>query len=141
MGWDAGLTGSGKPISQVRASGKVSYSVLPKRPLCGGLTNDNPAAINPANFRAGSVLGREPEARGYARPGTDKQVRDGDEDMSDISERVKKIVVEHLGVEADKVTDNACFIDDLGADSLDTVELVYTSPSPRDGLLSRMPSS
>ena len=44
--------------------------------------------------------------------------------MSDISERVKKIVVEHLGVEADKVTDSASFIDDLGADSLDTVELV-----------------
>lgn len=44
--------------------------------------------------------------------------------MSDISERVKKIVVEHLGVEADKVTENASFIDDLGADSLDTVELV-----------------
>jgi acyl carrier protein len=44
--------------------------------------------------------------------------------MSDIGERVKKIVVEHLGVEADKVTDNASFIDDLGADSLDTVELV-----------------
>lgn len=44
--------------------------------------------------------------------------------MSDISERVKKIVVEHLGVEQEKVTDNASFIDDLGADSLDTVELV-----------------
>jgi acyl carrier protein len=44
--------------------------------------------------------------------------------MSDISERVKKIVVEHLGVEEDKVTDDASFIDDLGADSLDTVELV-----------------
>ncbi len=44
--------------------------------------------------------------------------------MSDVAERVKKIVVEHLGVEADKVTDNASFIDDLGADSLDTVELV-----------------
>ncbi len=44
--------------------------------------------------------------------------------MSDIAERVKKIVVEHLGVDADKVTDNASFIDDLGADSLDTVELV-----------------
>ena len=44
--------------------------------------------------------------------------------MSDIAERVKKIVVEHLGVEADKVTENANFIDDLGADSLDTVELV-----------------
>ncbi len=44
--------------------------------------------------------------------------------MSDIAERVKKIVVEHLGVEADKVQENASFIDDLGADSLDNVELV-----------------
>ena len=44
--------------------------------------------------------------------------------MSDINERVKKIVVEHLGVDGAKVTDDASFIDDLGADSLDTVELV-----------------
>jgi acyl carrier protein len=44
--------------------------------------------------------------------------------MSDIAERVKKIVVEHLGVDADKVVDGANFIDDLGADSLDIVELV-----------------
>ena len=44
--------------------------------------------------------------------------------MSDKAERVKKIVIEHLGVDADKVTDGASFIDDLGADSLDTVELV-----------------
>src|SRR5882762_4457477 len=44
--------------------------------------------------------------------------------MSDIGERVKKIVVEHLGVEPDKVIEGASFIDDLGADSLDTVELV-----------------
>ena len=44
--------------------------------------------------------------------------------MSDISDRVKKIVVEHLGADEDKVVDNASFIDDLGADSLDTVELV-----------------
>ena len=44
--------------------------------------------------------------------------------MSDINERVKKIVIEHLGVDAEKVTDSAGFIDDLGADSLDTVELV-----------------
>lgn len=44
--------------------------------------------------------------------------------MSDIAERVKKIVVEHLGVEGDKVQENASFIDDLGADSLDNVELV-----------------
>ena len=44
--------------------------------------------------------------------------------MSDIGDRVKKIVIEHLGVDAEKVQDNASFIDDLGADSLDTVELV-----------------
>ena len=44
--------------------------------------------------------------------------------MSDTAERVKKIVVEHLNVDAEKVTDNASFIEDLGADSLDTVELV-----------------
>ena len=44
--------------------------------------------------------------------------------MSDVADRVKKIVVEHLGVDEAKVTDNASFIDDLGADSLDTVELV-----------------
>jgi acyl carrier protein len=44
--------------------------------------------------------------------------------MSDTADRVKKIVVEHLGVEADKVAPDASFIDDLGADSLDIVELV-----------------
>ena len=44
--------------------------------------------------------------------------------MSDTADRVKKIVVEHLGVEAEKVTEDASFIDDLGADSLDSVELV-----------------
>ena len=44
--------------------------------------------------------------------------------MSDVAERVKKIVVEHLNVDAEKVSDNASFIEDLGADSLDTVELV-----------------
>jgi acyl carrier protein len=44
--------------------------------------------------------------------------------MSDTAEKVKKIVIEHLGVEEAKVTTEASFIDDLGADSLDTVELV-----------------
>ena len=43
---------------------------------------------------------------------------------NDTAERVKKIVVEHLGVDVDKFTDSANFIEDLGADSLDTVELV-----------------
>ena len=44
--------------------------------------------------------------------------------MSDVLARVKKMVVEHLDVEESKVTENAHFIDDLGADSLDNVELV-----------------
>lgn len=44
--------------------------------------------------------------------------------MSDVFERVKKIVVDNLDVEEDKVTESASFIDDLGADSLDLVELV-----------------
>ena len=44
--------------------------------------------------------------------------------MSDTLEKVQAIVVEHLGVENNKVTEAASFIDDLGADSLDTVELV-----------------
>ncbi|MDJ0920730.1 MAG: acyl carrier protein [Henriciella sp.] len=44
--------------------------------------------------------------------------------MSDVLDRVKKIVVENLDVEGDKVTEPASFIDDLGADSLDLVELV-----------------
>ena len=44
--------------------------------------------------------------------------------MSSIEERVRKIVVEQLGVTEDQVTLEASFVDDLGADSLDTVELV-----------------
>ena len=44
--------------------------------------------------------------------------------MSDVYTKVKKIVADHLGVEEDKVVNEASFIDDLGADSLDTVELV-----------------
>ena len=44
--------------------------------------------------------------------------------MSSVEERVKKIVVEQLGVKEDEVTNEASFVDDLGADSLDTVELV-----------------
>ena len=44
--------------------------------------------------------------------------------MSDVAERVKSIIVEHLGVDEDKVTETARFIDDLGADSLDPVDLV-----------------
>ncbi len=44
--------------------------------------------------------------------------------MSSIEDRVRKIVVEQLGVKEDEVTATASFVDDLGADSLDTVELV-----------------
>ncbi|MCY3879543.1 MAG: acyl carrier protein [Rhodobacteraceae bacterium] len=44
--------------------------------------------------------------------------------MSDTAERLRKIVVDHLGVEDEKVVESASFIGDLGADSLDTVELV-----------------
>lgn len=44
--------------------------------------------------------------------------------MSNVEERVKKIVVEQLGVSDEQVTPEASFVDDLGADSLDTVELV-----------------
>ena len=45
-------------------------------------------------------------------------------DANDVAGRVKKIVVEHLGVDESKVTESASLMDDLGADSLDAVELV-----------------
>ena len=44
--------------------------------------------------------------------------------MSEVGDKIKKIIIDHLGVDAAKVTEEASFIDDLGADSLDTVELV-----------------
>jgi len=54
-----------------------------------------------------------------------KYVLDDEEvNMSDVVDRVKKIVVEHLSVEEGSISDSSSFIDDLGADSLDTVELV-----------------
>jgi acyl carrier protein len=46
--------------------------------------------------------------------------------MSNISERVKEIIAKHLGIDRDKVTEDDNFIDDLGADSLDTVELALS---------------
>ena len=46
--------------------------------------------------------------------------------MTDTANRVKKIVAEHLGVEESKVTESASFIDDLGADSLDVVEILMS---------------
>jgi acyl carrier protein len=65
---------------------------------------------------------RQPRPAGPRGPELPKQ--EFQEPMSEIADKVKKIVVEHLGVEESKVTPEASFIDDLGADSLDTVELV-----------------
>jgi len=53
-----------------------------------------------------------------------KQIKEFTNMTKDISGKVKKMVADHLGVEETKVTEEANFIDDLGADSLDTVELV-----------------
>ena len=44
--------------------------------------------------------------------------------MAEVAQKVKSIIAEQLGVKIEEVTDNASFVDDLGADSLDTVELV-----------------
>ena len=61
--------------------------------------------------------------------------------MSDTATKVKAIIVDKLGVDESEVTSEASFTNDLGADSLDTVCLLYTSPSPRDRTRSRMPAS
>ena len=50
--------------------------------------------------------------------------KEGRTPMATVDERVKKIIAEQLGVEEDEVTPEASFVEDLGADSLDTVELV-----------------
>ena len=54
----------------------------------------------------------------------------------DISSKVKKIVADHLGIDEAKVTEESSFIDDLGADSLDTVELLWLS---RKNLVQKSP--
>jgi len=84
------------------------------------LSRDLPALIRPCALAAKGLHRLQKRIRIWA--GTAKGKRG--KNMSDIADRVKKIVVEHLGVEEDKITENASFIDDLGADSLDTVELV-----------------
>lgn len=58
------------------------------------------------------------------RPATAGLIKKRKVIMANIEERVKKIVVEHLGVDETEVTNEASFINDLGADSLDTVELL-----------------
>ena len=55
---------------------------------------------------------------------TDKIWKEDSTSMATVDERVKKIIAEQLGVEEDEVTSEASFVEDLGADSLDTVELV-----------------
>ena len=78
-------------------------------------------------FFAGEVGAGGGDIRALAEPARRDAAQDGLALLlvqGDIGERGKKIVVEHFGVEADKVTENASFSDDLGADSLDTVELV-----------------
>ena len=55
--------------------------------------------------------------------------------MTNISERVKGIIAKHLGIDRDKVTEDATFIDDLGADSLDTVELAMRMRALLFGIL------
>jgi acyl carrier protein len=54
----------------------------------------------------------------------DHDGKEGKISMATVDERVKKIIAEQLGVEEDEVTPEASFVEDLGADSLDTVELV-----------------
>ena len=87
--------------------GHKPFAIPARRAIGPGIRGPGPAARNPDNSL------RVEDAGAAKRT-----------DMSDIAERVKKIVVEHLGVEEDKVVESASFIDDLGADSLDTVELV-----------------
>src|SRR6478752_8111625 len=85
-------------------AGPASVRVGPNQSSYATAVNDHDGSSRPGGS------GLQGTTRGYA--------------MSEIGERVKKIVVEHLGVEPEKVVDAASFIDDLGADSLDTVELV-----------------
>jgi acyl carrier protein len=70
-----------------------------------------------------SAIVHEILAGAFAGPST-KTTRGFGKRMSDILERVRKIVIEHLDADPEKVTEKASFIDDLGADSLDNVELV-----------------
>jgi acyl carrier protein len=57
--------------------------------------------------------------------------------MSTVDERVKKIVIEQLGVKEEEVKTESSFVDDLGADSLDTVELVMALEEEFESLMSR----
>jgi acyl carrier protein len=63
-------------------------------------------------------------AVGSQREGGSRMGKEAGKSMATVDERVKKIIGEQLGVEEDEVTPEASFVEDLGADSLDTVELV-----------------
>jgi acyl carrier protein len=101
---------------------------LPRQKPCRNPNSLTITIVINAPFDGAGFCGREaPGARGLQGsccPAGTNENKQGLETMSDVAERVKKIVVEHLGVDADKVKAEASFIDDLGADSLDTVELV-----------------
>jgi len=77
----------------------------------------------PQGFHYNAAASGE-RCRDCGRPRLNESHCEEQKHMSSIEERVKKIVVEQLGVKEDEVTPNASFVDDLGADSLDTVELV-----------------
>jgi acyl carrier protein len=103
-------------------------SVLPdrRRERGGAAVVGTPGATRPGSPTGAQKINEDHGER--VRPASpnrcDRTTATGTDKMSDVAERVKKIVVEHLGVEPEKVVDKANFIDDLGADSLDTVELV-----------------
>jgi acyl carrier protein len=78
-----------------------------------------PLDINPALAKNAGSGYRKPSTLVSLTTTSDKEFK-----MSNVAERVKKIVVDKLSVDESKVTMQASFIDDLGADSLDTVELV-----------------
>jgi acyl carrier protein len=63
-------------------------------------------------------------ATGSQQEGGSRMGKEAGKSMGTVDERVKKIIGEQLGVEEDEVTPEASFVEDLGADSLDTVELV-----------------
>jgi acyl carrier protein len=99
-------------------------------PACYGARNPAWGDVIAAPHRAPRSSGRVARSPFTPRQNSRSATTDptaGDKamtDTADITKQVKEIVVEHLGVEEAKVTETASFIDDLGADSLDTVELV-----------------
>jgi acyl carrier protein len=97
-------------LPPVSASGQAAGNVLTTG-KCHLWTGCTAAKLRPRLFR-------------FVRVSSRPEDEDGFMSENNIEARVKKIVVEHLGVEEEKVTKEASFIDDLGADSLDTVELV-----------------